>query len=34
MENTNNVVALARALLPAAPLPAIEYNLPVLQVER
>jgi len=34
MENTNNAVALARALLPAAPLPAIEYNLPVLQVER
>ena len=34
MENTNNAVALARALLPAAPLPAIEYNLRVLQVER
>ena len=34
IENTNNAVALARALLPAAPLPAIEYNLHVLQVER
>ena len=34
MENTNNAVALVRALLSAAPLPAIEYNLPVLQVER
>jgi hypothetical protein len=29
-----DVVALARALLPTVPHPAIEYNLPVLQVER
>jgi hypothetical protein len=29
-----SVVALARALLPTAPLSAIEYNLPVLQVQR
>jgi hypothetical protein len=34
MENTNDAVALARTLLPAAPLPVIEYNIPVLQVER
>jgi xanthine dehydrogenase molybdopterin-binding subunit B len=29
-----SAVALARALLPIAPLPAIEYSLPILQVQR
>lgn len=29
-----DAVALARSLLPTAPLPAIEYNIPVLEVER
>jgi hypothetical protein len=30
----NDALALARALLPTVPHPAIEYHLPVLQVER
>ena len=29
-----SALALARTLLPTAPLPAIEYNLPVLEVQR
>lgn len=30
----SSAVALARTLLPTAPLPAVEYNLPVLEVQR
>ena len=34
VKNPSDATAQARALLPTAPVPAIEYNLPVVQVER